>query len=317
MTAPVRIDAEAWSDLRFATLARILGYTDRDLALVKVARIWSWQTEHYTPDAPTYVVDQDTVDSALGDGGAVALVRARLAEEVPDGYRIRGSEGRIEWLWHRRKASKRGGAMTREKWQAGTRPGPRPQPGHQALECVPDNNRGPAGPVVARPPGPLPARPQPGPLTLDLDQRSDPLSLRAREDLARVTWAEVSRARVQLASELNLPNVLPLPDRFGVPSEPRGCRDLRDRLREEGDNATTTAKHVLANLIAQAREERSVEWLSEKAFTPGGWQTARNWISGQQQRARRGARAAREAIGAASPRTDHPESPTLKSFGEL
>jgi hypothetical protein len=32
---------------------------------------------------------------------------------------------------------------------------------------------------------------------------------------------------------------------------------------------------VYETLVKQATDERSVEWLSEKAFTPGGWRTAR------------------------------------------
>lgn len=116
MSAPVRIESEAWDDLRFRTLARLLGMVDGDLALIKCGRLWSWQAEHYTPEAPTYVVDADTIDSALGvAGGAAAMVRAKLADEVPEGFRVRGAEGRIEWLWQRRQAAKAGGEATKRK----------------------------------------------------------------------------------------------------------------------------------------------------------------------------------------------------------
>jgi hypothetical protein len=97
VSAPVRIEARAWSDLRFATLARLLGLADADHALIKVARLWSWQTEHFAPDAPTYEVDADTIESVLGPGGPAALVRAKLADETLTGYRIKGTEGQIEW----------------------------------------------------------------------------------------------------------------------------------------------------------------------------------------------------------------------------
>lgn len=97
MGAPVRIEARAWTDIRFAKLARYLGLTDPDFALIKVARLWSWQTEHYTQDSPTYCVSQDDIEAVLGDGGAAALVRAGLATETPEGYRIHGTEGQIEW----------------------------------------------------------------------------------------------------------------------------------------------------------------------------------------------------------------------------
>ena len=322
MTAPVRIEAEAWSDLRFATLARILRLADSDHALIKVARIWSWQAEHYLPSKPTYVVDADTIESALGEGGALAMVRARLAEETPEGFRIKGTEGRIEWLYQRRQSSARGGEATRAKWKAGGEP----EAGHPARECTPDNTTGPTGPSPGQPPGPVAARPNAGPLLPALvpDQRSE-LSLAPRAIhpadvvvIARSTWAAVSEARVRIAAELRIEGVIALPARFGMPSETRGCRDLRERVREEGDNAEVVCKHVVENLIAQANEERSVEWLSEKAFTPGGWQTARNWTPAKQQVPRHFApRRAGEAIGAASPRTDHPDSPTLKHFSEL
>lgn len=135
-------------------------------------------------------------------------------------------------------------------------------------------------------------------------------------DYARLTWQTISAARVQIAAEFQLTNIIPMPDRFGMPSEPRGCRDLRDRIREEGANAEAVCKHIVANLIAQAREERSVEWLSEKAFTAGGWQTARNWTPGQQQKKQRQARPA-PSYGASKPRTEHPEQPALRPASEV
>lgn len=124
MTAPVRIEAKAWGDQRFATLARALGARvtpDLGLSLLEVglmrcAKLWSWQTDNYSPDSPTYVVDLDTIESVLGDGGAAALVRAKLATETPDGYRIHGSVDRVEWLWKRQQASANGGEATKRKW---------------------------------------------------------------------------------------------------------------------------------------------------------------------------------------------------------
>lgn len=85
MSAPVRIEAEAWTDLRFATLARLLGLADADHALIRTARLWSWQAEH-----PALSVDADTIESVLGAGGPAAMVRAKLADETPTGYRLRG-----------------------------------------------------------------------------------------------------------------------------------------------------------------------------------------------------------------------------------
>jgi hypothetical protein len=97
VSAPVRIEARAWGDIRFATLARLLCLGDPDYALIKVARLWSWQTEHFTAESPTYVLDADTIASVLGPHGPDALVRARLATRTDGGYRIHGTEGNIEW----------------------------------------------------------------------------------------------------------------------------------------------------------------------------------------------------------------------------
>ncbi len=185
MTAPVRIEAEAWADLRFTTLARILGLADLDHALIRCARIWSWQAEHYTPESPTYVVDEDTIESALGVGGGAAMVRSRLAEEVPSGFRIKGTVGRIEWLYQRRVASAKGAAATKRKWDHTTGPtgppsaigdqqGPTPVAGPRGPDRASfgevADNRGPLGPVMARPgPGPGPG-PKAGPLPLPLAQ---------------------------------------------------------------------------------------------------------------------------------------------------
>lgn len=99
MAAPVRIESRAWGDVRFATLARVLGLADADHALIKVARLWSWQTDHYDPERPTYELDRDTIESVLGSGGPEALVRAKLATETESGWRMHGTEGQIEWSW--------------------------------------------------------------------------------------------------------------------------------------------------------------------------------------------------------------------------
>jgi hypothetical protein len=97
VSAPVRIEARAWNDPRFRTLARLTGLGDPDFAIIKVARIWSWQTERFGEDRNAYVVDRDTVESILGDNGWDALIRSKLADEVPGGLRMRGTEGQIEW----------------------------------------------------------------------------------------------------------------------------------------------------------------------------------------------------------------------------
>ena len=112
VTLPVRIEAKAWTDSRYATLALHLGLSagDSEIALIRCAAIWRWQTEHYTDAEPTYSVHASVVIGALKSlRGAEALVAADLAELEPDGrLRIRGGrndkgESRIDWFWRDRQ----------------------------------------------------------------------------------------------------------------------------------------------------------------------------------------------------------------------
>lgn len=160
MAVRVNIEASAWGDKRFALLARFIGFADADHALIKCASLWSWQTENYSPSTPTYVVDADTIDVCLGkDGSGAAMVRAGLAEEHPDGYRIRGSEGRIEWYWNCRQNAAQGVAARRAKAESS-----RDRPVHHPVDrpvddCNADNKQQPTG----QPPGEPNRQPTPQP----------------------------------------------------------------------------------------------------------------------------------------------------------
>lgn len=111
---------------------------------------------------------------------------------------------------------------------------------------------------------------------------------RARARLAEATYRRVSDALVRIAAELKLPAPLPFP--AITPASSGRLRELLDRVREEGADAPLVCDRVVENLIAQAREERSVEWLAEKAFTEGAWRTARTWMPGAAARRRGPAR---------------------------
>jgi hypothetical protein len=119
--ARISIEAGAWTDPRFAMLARYLGLADAEHALIRCARVWAWQTERFTPDAPTYVVTAELLETLMGPGSPAALVRADLAEELPEGFRIRGSEGRIEWLANRRRSAVMGGRARQVGTQVGSK----------------------------------------------------------------------------------------------------------------------------------------------------------------------------------------------------
>jgi hypothetical protein len=249
MTAPVRIEAEAWSDLRFTTLARLLGLADLEHALIKTARIWSWQTEHYTPERPTYVVDSEIAESALGPGGAAARVRARLAEEVPDGLRIHGSVGRIEWLWRLRQKSRAGGEATKRKH---------------------NNKHEPASSPEAKPRGPAEGPPVPGPLIPALV----PVLLEEHPPAHAIPHAGLSPDSTRAA-------VTELPD--GRPTTAERAA-VRERLRAELGAARSRAARSrgvnvkpllafdhgldvdLAGLLSQQRTRSALAMLEEQAL---------------------------------------------------
>lgn len=169
--------------------------------------------------------------------------------------------------------------------QRGTRqPGPRatqqgaatPGQGATAQGAVPV-----AGNVAKPQTSPTPDRADPPPNTGTFN----PDDARARGRLAEATYRRVSDALVAIAAELKLPPPLPFP--AITPSSPAASlRDCQDRVREEGAAAPVVCDRVVANLIAQAREERSVDWLAEKSFTSGGWRTARAWMPGAAARRR-------------------------------
>lgn len=303
MTAPVRIDASAWGDLRFATLARLCGFADAEHALIKCAKIWSWQTEHYTPDNPTYVVDVELVESALGAGGAEALVRARLAEEGPDGLRIRGSNGRIEWLWKSRNASARGGEATKRK--------------HENKE---------------RPPGPPQARPEPrpetgltpGPLSLSPDPDLPEIHTRARArhpaagGIAKRTWDYGAKVRGELsAANVTVPpwDLHHGPDHSGwIALLDRVCELLVDSTAEQAEQVCRNRVDVAA---AKARADGDGQWFaSTSLFTRKSFDSFAHLDPKQFARKPAGKRE-QPTYGASKPRTEHPEQPALRPASEV
>lgn len=104
MGAAVRIEAEAFADERYATLARLAGLADPDHARGKMLRLWRQCT-----DRCTHTLSVELIASVLGDNGADALVKSDLGERADGGIRIRGTSGRIEWLEKLRKNGRKGG----------------------------------------------------------------------------------------------------------------------------------------------------------------------------------------------------------------
>lgn len=104
--ARVNVDSQALTDARFAVLASFMGAADPDFALGKMVRLWMQCLER-----ETYVITQPVIVALFG--GAVDapewLVNAELAERTGDGYRIKGTQGRIEYLAEQRARARLNG----------------------------------------------------------------------------------------------------------------------------------------------------------------------------------------------------------------
>lgn len=111
MTA-VRIENEAFSDLRFEVLAKLCHLADADHARGKMLQIWRQCTA-----SGAYVLGEQIIIAVLGDSGATSIVESGLGERVETGIRIKGTRGRIEWLKKLRKNAQKGGKAKAAKRQ--------------------------------------------------------------------------------------------------------------------------------------------------------------------------------------------------------
>lgn len=89
--SPVRVDEQAFGDPRIAMVGELAGYNAFE-ALGRMTHLWRWCTQRQT-----HVVTEATVRVMLGANGVDALIGSELGERVPEGIRIRGTGGRIEW----------------------------------------------------------------------------------------------------------------------------------------------------------------------------------------------------------------------------
>jgi hypothetical protein len=135
MAASVRIEDEAFSDRRYDRLARECGLADADHARGKMSVLWRQCTlEH------RHVLPVEDVEAVLGASAINALIAARLGERHPQGIRIRGTKGRIEWLKKLRdngrfghlggrpKKTHKGSKNNPQGYQSETPPAPAPAP---------------------------------------------------------------------------------------------------------------------------------------------------------------------------------------------
>jgi hypothetical protein len=280
VSAPVRIEARAWNDPRFRTLARLTGLGDPDFAIIKVARIWSWQTERFGEDQDAYVVDRDTVESILGDVGWDALIRSKLADEVPGGLRMRGTEGQIEWcadLTSKRQYAGRLRAAKARRDGTGRMVGNGDdnQPAHAGC-AGPANGQQSQQATSTEPPQSSAPTLTPSPEDLSLPRAIPPTTPPPGES----AWARRQRwwgAMLEADASLRRAGIeqsAPL-----LPAAPAGVNEqnmhsCEKQLLESGfDAATVDAKmlHIVAVALAEAMRERS-----RKYFKPALiWEPAR------------------------------------------
>lgn len=113
--ARVNIEEQAWNDPRFRLLGEVAGI-DRFSALGRCAALWQHCTEAQTYELSAPYID---VISEL-PGFAEFLVQADLAVRLESGkYRIRGTQGQIEWLGRLRGNAKK--AIEQRKSNAASR----------------------------------------------------------------------------------------------------------------------------------------------------------------------------------------------------
>ena len=112
MAASVRIEDEAFSDVRFEVLATLCQLADADHARGKMAKLWRQCTAQ-----GSYVLNESVVRAVLGADGATSLTESGLGEQVESGIRIKGTRGRIEWLKKLRNNARKGGKAKAAKRQ--------------------------------------------------------------------------------------------------------------------------------------------------------------------------------------------------------
>ena len=112
MAASVRIEDEAFSDVRYDVLATLCQLADADHARGKMALLWRQCTAQQR-----HVLPVSIVCAVLGARGADSLVESGLGEAHQDGIRIRGTRGRIEWLKKLKQNAKKGGFARAAKRQ--------------------------------------------------------------------------------------------------------------------------------------------------------------------------------------------------------
>lgn len=259
----VRIEEEAFGDERYDDLAVVAGLADADHARGKMAKLWRQCTLENTQ-----ILHRVTVERVLGTKGFEALVFARLGEQTEvDRIRIKGTQGRIEWLQKVRENGSKGGRPKGVRKQnhlvsaVETKNQPRQeqkQEQEQKLSSLdPALNSGPAEAARSEPP-------------LDRIQVT-PSDATVRENQQRVIrFVElVNAARARVAKKQGFVDDAPL-TAVNVGS---AASELLARLRASPKPDADMVKAVAVAEAAATKDPDAFRWLSWSIVRGNGWET--------------------------------------------
>ena len=341
----VAVRTDVRKEERVRVIADVAGYNEHE-ALGRLVGLWCWCTDRGLEDAPEdcegYAVSEAVIVRFMGPRGVAALLgdgcdELAMGGRRPDGrVYLRGTADTVSRLRSLRAGARAGGLVrsssagrsagrfvsspTIDQRPAGESPAADSvgeitthqrahQPSPAITSEIPDPRSLPERESLSHA-GAREAGQQPGTVAAI----AQPDDARARGRLAETTYRRVSDARIAIAAELKLPAPLPFPP-IAPSSRAGSFRALLDRVREEGEHAALVCDRVVSNLIAQAREERTVEWLAEKAFGEGPWRTAREWMPGAAAR-RRGPQKGDPLPPAPAPKREPAPAPIVISDDE-
>jgi hypothetical protein len=276
MGAPVRMEAEVFTDPDVSALQKLLGLEQRATAVGLLAELWSWQTKHYTDEHPTYAVPRSILVGIFGLQGPQAMVDANLATEQPDGrFYIHGTDKpngsnpektRINWMFKGRaeqsaRAKKRGAQL-----RSGVTPGdPEAQP---RLPQTPSGSAA-AEPRVTSlisdlwsPEEPEHTHPARDPSATDLQPAATPTTDRVAT-IANGALSWVRRQCGAVAAELG--GVFKRGYAIAIESQVRAV--VAGWLADGGEDlARERLKQLVAFRVARARSVKHVQFLEETNF---------------------------------------------------
>lgn len=248
MAASVRIDDSAFTDPRIKRLGRLLGTGQYD-ALGRMAHVW-----RYCADRQVYAVSAMALaDLTDRDDFADHLLTSDLGEPDGDLIRIRGLEGRIEWL-----------ADMRAKAVAGGRA--------RAKKAVRDSNgrllssQSPAGSPAGYPAGSQPAAGGAGPASQPKPSLSSSSSSSFKKELREAPTGPAPTLELALSPV--------------EPPEPSPVTLIRDRYTElyrqqAGSNPGWGAKEAAnaKKLVGRAGAAETLRRLGRMYRAPPAWMT--------------------------------------------